>query len=70
MSAECLADHPGHFIINVQTQAGTYVKELVHGDFNRTVPNLCHILDRPVDIVALDVAEVEFDWPPRVLSAE
>ena len=66
MEAETLVDHPGHFLLRVNTQAGTYVKELVHGDFNRTTPNLCTILGRPVDIVALDVDQVQLDWPPPV----
>lgn len=44
------------FRISVTTQAGTYVKEFVHGDFGRTVPNLRMILKIPdLDIVALDV---------------
>ena len=64
MSAELVPDRPGHFIVRVKTQAGTYIKELVHGDFNRTTPNLCTILKRPVDIIALDVDNVELDWPP------
>ena len=37
------------------TQAGTYVKEFVHGDFARTRPNLRDLLDCDVDIIALDV---------------
>ena len=64
MFAINLADHPGHFVVHVKTQAGTYIKEFVHGDFNRTVPSLCALLGRPVDIVALDVDAVELDWPP------
>jgi len=48
------------FRISVTTQAGTYVKEFVHGDFGRTVPNLREILEVPdLDIIALDV-EVSF----------
>ena len=43
------------FKLMLCTQAGTYVKEFVHGDFGRTSPNLCSILNCDVDIVALDV---------------
>ena len=43
------------FKLTLCTQAGTYVKEFVHGDFGRTSPNLCSILDCDVDIIALDV---------------
>ena len=37
--------------------SGTYVKELVHGDFDRTRPSLSTILDCDTDILALDVEE-------------
>lgn len=39
----------------VQTQAGTYVKEFVHGDLGRTKPCVADLLKCNVDIVALDV---------------
>ncbi|KAF3852703.1 hypothetical protein F7725_006058 [Dissostichus mawsoni] len=29
-----------HFYLEMKTQAGTYIKEFVHGDFGRTKPNL------------------------------
>lgn len=66
MKATLLDDRPGHFILRLKTQAGTYIKEFVHGDFNRTVPNLCILLGRAIDIVALDVDAVELDWPPVI----
>ena len=43
------------FLLKLATQAGTYVKEFVHGDFGRTEPNVSQILDCDVDILALDV---------------
>jgi tRNA U54 and U55 pseudouridine synthase Pus10 len=44
------------FRLKLTTQAGTYVKEFVHGDFGRTSPNLREILGVPdLDIIALDV---------------
>ena len=43
------------FKLTLCTQAGTYVKEFVHGDFGRTSPNMCSILNCDVDIIALDV---------------
>lgn len=44
------------FKINLKTEAGTYIKEFVHGDFGRTQPNLSAILgDIPIDVLALDV---------------
>lgn len=44
-----------HFRLRLTTQAGTYVKEFVHGDLGRTKPNLKIILGRFVDILELDV---------------
>ena len=43
------------FLLKLATQAGTYVKEFVHGDFGRTEPNVAQILGCDVDIIALDV---------------
>lgn len=51
------------FILDIKTQAGTYVKEFVHGDFGRTKPSLCDLLDVDVDIVALDVTGINLHWP-------
>ncbi|KAG7197032.1 hypothetical protein KM043_017564 [Ampulex compressa] len=61
--------HTGHecfgrfFVLDVKTQAGTYVKEFVHGDFGRTKPSLCDLLNADVDIVALDVTGINLEWP-------
>ncbi|CAF1064698.1 unnamed protein product [Adineta steineri] len=57
---------PYHFRLLLTTQAGTYVKEFVHGDFGRTKPNLTMILDRFVDILELDVLAVNIDFPPSL----
>ena len=54
-----------HFQLLLSTQAGTYIKEFVHGDFGRTQPNLCQLMKQDVDILLLDVEEVELEWPPR-----
>lgn len=43
------------FQLHLTTQAGTYIKEFVHGDLGRTIPNLGEILGCEVDIIALDV---------------
>ena len=55
---------PHHFRLNLLTQAGTYIKEFVHGDFGRTLPNMRKLMGHDVDIVALDVTNLELDWPP------
>jgi tRNA pseudouridine synthase 10 len=39
--------------LSVISSAGSYIKELVHGDFDRTVPSLKSILDIETDILAL-----------------
>lgn len=54
------------FKLTVTTQAGTYVKEFVHGDFNRTKPNIGQIIGADVDILALDVTSINLDWPKAV----
>ncbi|XP_043593872.1 tRNA pseudouridine synthase Pus10 isoform X2 [Bombus pyrosoma] len=51
------------FVLDIKTQAGTYVKEFVHGDFGRTKPSLCDILNVEIDIVALDVTGINLNWP-------
>ena len=40
------------------SSAGTYIKELVHGDLGRTVPSVGTILNKEVDILQLDVTQV------------
>lgn len=55
------------FELNVVTQAGTYVKEFVHGDFGRTKPSVGDIIGVEVDILALDVIAIDLDWPKEVL---
>ncbi|XP_048392181.1 putative tRNA pseudouridine synthase Pus10 isoform X2 [Stegostoma tigrinum] len=55
-----------HFRLYLKTQAGTYVKEFVHGDFGRTKPNLGTLLNMTTDILELDVESVDVDWPPKL----
>lgn len=52
------------FLLTLRCQAGSYVKEFVHGDLGRTRPNLATIIGQQCDILALDVLEIELDWPP------
>ena len=50
--------------LHLTTQSGTYIKEFVHGDMGRTLPNLRQLLQLPdMDIVELDVLDVALDWP-------
>lgn len=50
---ERINDH--WLMVDLETQAGTYVKEFVHGDNGRTVPNLGMLLGGRTDIIQLDV---------------
>lgn len=51
--------------LRLVTQAGTYIKEFVHGDLGRTRPSIGTLLGEGVeaDILSLDVCEVELAWP-------
>ncbi|XP_049428394.1 putative tRNA pseudouridine synthase Pus10 isoform X2 [Epinephelus fuscoguttatus] len=64
MTTRFLDSH--HFYLGLKTQAGTYIKEFVHGDFGRTKPNLCQLLKTDTDILELDVESVDVDWPPPI----
>lgn len=45
-----------HFLeLRLSTQAGTYIKEFVHGDLGRTRPSLRTLLGSPADILQLDL---------------
>uniref|UniRef100_A0A8C2YEA0 tRNA pseudouridine synthase Pus10 n=1 Tax=Coturnix japonica TaxID=93934 RepID=A0A8C2YEA0_COTJA len=64
MKSEYIDEH--HFRLRLKTQAGTYIKEFVHGDFGRTKPNIGSLLNRTTDILELDVESVDIDWPPAL----
>ncbi|XP_067900973.1 putative tRNA pseudouridine synthase Pus10 [Heterodontus francisci] len=64
MKVEYVDQH--HFRLYLKTQAGTYVKEFVHGDFGRTKPNLGTLMNMTTDILELDVESVDVDWPPKL----
>nr|CCC53218.1 conserved hypothetical protein [Trypanosoma vivax Y486] len=49
------------FVMDLETQAGTYVKEFVHGDMGRTVPHLGQLLNARTDIVQLDVLDMAIE---------
>jgi tRNA pseudouridine synthase 10 len=51
----------------LETQAGTYIKEFVHGDFGRTTPSVGQLMGlepNQVGILQLDVEAVDLEWPP------
>ena len=45
-------------ILHILASAGTYIKEFVHGDLGRTLPNVGSLLGCQADILQLDVCEV------------
>lgn len=62
----CFAENAKILILDAVTQAGTYIKEMVHGEFGRTHPSISSIIDQEIDIVALDVHAIELDWPKEI----
>ncbi|XP_054461095.1 LOW QUALITY PROTEIN: putative tRNA pseudouridine synthase Pus10 [Anoplopoma fimbria] len=64
MNTRFLDSH--HFHLELKTQAGTYIKEFIHGDFGRTKPNMSVLLKTDTDILELDVESVDVDWPPSI----
>lgn len=54
-SIRCERVNSHWLMVELETQAGTYVKEFVHGDLGRTVPSLGVLLGGRCDIIQLDV---------------
>ncbi len=44
--------------LRVTAEAGSYIKELVHGDQGRTQPSLADLLGVPCEVLELDVVEI------------
>ncbi len=49
---------PKEAFMEIRTQGGLYVKELVSGDEGRTVPSVTELLSNPSKIIKLDVLKV------------
>jgi tRNA pseudouridine synthase 10 len=47
------------FVVDVLSEAGLYIKELISGDGGRTTPSLAEILKKPAHVTSLDVTLVE-----------
>jgi tRNA pseudouridine synthase 10 len=54
---------PNEAEMQVRTQGGLYVKELVSGDEKRTTPSVSELLDNPAKTLKLDVLNVIMDDP-------
>ncbi|XP_052891448.1 putative tRNA pseudouridine synthase Pus10 [Anopheles moucheti] len=59
-------DNPHAMVVDIVSQAGTYIKELVHSDFGRTGPSFRSIIGTAIDIHALDVMAIDLDWPKKL----
>ena len=44
----------------VETQGGTYIKELIHGDNGRTSPSFSDVFELPLVCKELDVLEIVY----------
>lgn len=62
MRCEEIKGSPNYFLLFLCTQAGTYIKEFVHGDLGRTFPNVGSLLNCEADILQLDVMDVKMDF--------
>lgn len=45
--------------LKVETESGTYIKELINGDENRTQPSISGLLNNPCEVKKLDVIKVK-----------
>ncbi|KAF2310169.1 hypothetical protein GH714_007022 [Hevea brasiliensis] len=61
MKIETIAESSQYFLLHLCTQAGTYIKEFVHGDLGRTCPSIGSILGCRAEILQLDVTDVKMD---------
>ncbi|KAK3141803.1 hypothetical protein QOZ80_4BG0338510 [Eleusine coracana subsp. coracana] len=61
MEIEKVADSSNYYLLHLCTQAGTYIKEFVHGDLGRTHPSIGSILECRAEILQLDVTNVKMD---------
>ena len=62
MTATGVPGAPRFFELRLRTQAGTYIKEFVHGDFGRTRPNVGELLGCKADIMQLDVTDIDMEF--------
>jgi len=62
LSGAPVPGRPQYLTLTMTTQAGTYIKEFVHGDFGRTRPSLGDLLGGcRAEILQLDVTDVHME---------
>jgi tRNA pseudouridine synthase 10 len=47
------------YVVDVWAEAGTYIKEMIHGDNNRTNPSISSILKKQCECTQLDVLSID-----------
>uniref|UniRef100_A0A061RSU6 tRNA pseudouridine(55) synthase n=2 Tax=Tetraselmis sp. GSL018 TaxID=582737 RepID=A0A061RSU6_9CHLO len=62
MRCHPIPGRPNYAFLVLRTSAGTYIKEFVHGDFGRTLPNLGSLLGCSAEILQLDVLDIHLDF--------
>ncbi|MCO5571241.1 hypothetical protein L7F22_024977 [Adiantum nelumboides] len=50
-----------YYLLHLCSQAGTYIKEFVHGDLGRTYPNVGSFFGCEAEILQLDVTDIAMD---------
>lgn len=50
--------NPQSYVVFVLSSAGTYIKEFIHGDLERTLPNFGTLAGTKADIYQLDVVDI------------
>ena len=58
-----------HFRLQLSTQAGTYVKEFVHGDLGRTKPSMASLLNTKTNLLLLDCEGIEMNNDHSIISS-
>ncbi|XP_053670288.1 putative tRNA pseudouridine synthase Pus10 [Anopheles nili] len=66
LKAFACKQNPHAMVVDIVSQAGTYIKELVHSDFGRTSPSFRSMIGSAIDIHALDVMAIDLDWPRKL----
>lgn len=61
MEIEKVEGSSNYYLLHLCTQAGTYIKEFVHGDLGRTNPSIGSMLRCRAEILQLDVTDVKMD---------
>lgn len=61
MRIERIVGSSQYFLLHLCTQAGTYIKEFIHGDLGRTQPSIGSILTCRAEILRLDVTDVKME---------